>query len=141
MRMWERRPPLLQQGGSRRGVGPQRGQQSTRSVEAGRGVGQVEGDAQLVRPVHAVVPGLALDQADHRHRVDVGFLDELQPPALGTEVELADAQRVGLQLQLGCGEQVLHLRSEEHTSELQSLMRISYAVFCLTKKITQLYYD
>src|SRR3546814_6261818 len=32
---------------------------------------------------------------------------------------------------------VLHLRqrrSEEHTSELQSLMRISYAVFCLNKK-------
>src|SRR3546814_9787081 len=42
-------------------------------------------------------------------------------------------------------------RSEEHTSELQSLMRISYAVFCLKKKNlyctnlrteqTQLYYD
>src|SRR3546814_6501977 len=29
---------------------------------------------------------------------------------------------------------VLHGRSEEHTSELQSLMRISYAVFCLKKK-------
>src|SRR3546814_5844422 len=29
-------------------------------------------------------------------------------------------------------------RSEEHTSELQSLMRISYAVFCLNKKIKQL---
>src|SRR3546814_2864567 len=28
----------------------------------------------------------------------------------------------------------LHARSEEHTSELQSLMRISYAVFCLKKK-------
>src|SRR3546814_3958880 len=28
------------------------------------------------------------------------------------------------------------IRSEEHTSELQSLMRISYAVFCLKKKIT-----
>src|SRR3546814_3489390 len=28
-------------------------------------------------------------------------------------------------------------RSEEHTSELQSLMRISYAVFCLKKKIEQ----
>src|SRR3546814_8214017 len=28
------------------------------------------------------------------------------------------------------------LRSEEHTSELQSLMRISYAVFCLIKKTT-----
>src|SRR3546814_10788344 len=29
---------------------------------------------------------------------------------------------------------VLLIRSEEHTSELQSLMRISYAVFCLKKK-------
>src|SRR3546814_1612059 len=28
------------------------------------------------------------------------------------------------------------LRSEEHTSELQSLMRISYAVFCLKKKLS-----
>src|SRR3546814_10800387 len=35
----------------------------------------------------------------------------------------------GLQQEVG----VLH-RSEEHTSELQSLMRISYAVFCLKKK-------
>src|SRR3546814_5381766 len=34
------------------------------------------------------------------------------------------------------GEQALEIvdRSEEHTSELQSLMRISYADFCLTKK-------
>src|SRR3546814_7550486 len=30
------------------------------------------------------------------------------------------------------------MRSEEHTSELQSLMRISYAVFCLTKKNTHI---
>src|SRR3546814_4463521 len=32
------------------------------------------------------------------------------------------------------GERVDDHRSEEHTSELQSLMRISYAVFCLKKK-------
>src|SRR3546814_5468805 len=32
------------------------------------------------------------------------------------------------------GESVEVTRSEEHTSELQSLMRISYAVFCLKKK-------
>src|SRR3546814_3026286 len=32
---------------------------------------------------------------------------------------------------------VASIRSEEHTSELQSLMRISYAVFCLKKKKTQ----
>src|SRR3546814_1563118 len=37
----------------------------------------------------------------------------------------------GLSLTLARGE-----RSEEHTSELQSLMRISYAVFCLKKKKT-----
>src|SRR3546814_5683476 len=33
-------------------------------------------------------------------------------------------------------EHALFVRSEEHTSELQSLMRISYAVFCLKKKNT-----
>src|SRR3546814_7864426 len=32
------------------------------------------------------------------------------------------------------------VRSEEHTSELQSLMRISYAVFCLKKKTTKYIY-
>src|SRR3546814_3854925 len=32
------------------------------------------------------------------------------------------------------------LRSEEHTSELQSLMRISYAVFCLKKKMSLTYH-
>src|SRR3546814_7495299 len=31
---------------------------------------------------------------------------------------------------------LIHARSEEHTSELQSLMRISYAVFCLKKNHT-----
>src|SRR3546814_5097307 len=35
------------------------------------------------------------------------------------------------------GLDVVASRSEEHTSELQSLMRISYAVFCLKKKKTQ----
>src|SRR3546814_4222412 len=34
-------------------------------------------------------------------------------------------------------ERVAAIRSEEHTSELQSLMRISYAVFCLNKKKQQ----
>src|SRR3546814_7161220 len=36
----------------------------------------------------------------------------------------------------GIGGRSMH-RSEEHTSELQSLMRISYAVFCLKKKNTK----
>src|SRR3546814_1736597 len=34
------------------------------------------------------------------------------------------------------GADLVSARSEEHTSELQSLMRISYAVFCLKKKYT-----
>src|SRR3546814_4149526 len=34
----------------------------------------------------------------------------------------------------GVGPATAGIRSEEHTSELQSLMRISYAVFCLKKK-------
>src|SRR3546814_4882440 len=46
-------------------------------------------------------------------------------------VDLALLHRVGLDHLL-----VSAIRSEEHTSELQSLMRISYAVFCLKKKKT-----
>src|SRR3546814_4554158 len=41
---------------------------------------------------------------------------------------LSDSRASGIAVQSG--------RSEEHTSELQSLMRISYAVFCLKKKKT-----
>src|SRR3546814_5490651 len=41
-----------------------------------------------------------------------------------------------------CQGELAHLaRSEEHTSELQSLMRISYAVFCLKKKKQSKYYN
>src|SRR3546814_1268488 len=39
-----------------------------------------------------------------------------------------------LMIAVGTGLVVDAVRSEEHTSELQSLMRISYAVFCLKKK-------
>src|SRR3546814_5255121 len=38
------------------------------------------------------------------------------------------------EIRLLTSELAIDLRSEEHTSELQSLMRISYAVFCLKKK-------
>src|SRR3546814_2059971 len=45
-----------------------------------------------------------------------------------------DAFRVSLLLEPFEGLSNTTIRSEEHTSELQSLMRISYAVFCLKKK-------
>src|SRR3546814_3390859 len=46
------------------------------------------------------------------------------------------AFHVGLPVKSGVGGGMVAVRSEEHTSELQSLMRISYAVFCLKKKTT-----
>src|SRR3546814_5710109 len=47
----------------------------------------------------------------------------------------AGVHRLGGRARGGRGPPALRpLRSEEHTSELQSLMRISYAVFCLKKK-------
>src|SRR3546814_7513712 len=75
-------------------------------------------------------PGQALhDPGEHRHRAsrqgDDRFLDG--PGCLAR-------RRCRISI-------VTHrsrrLRSEEHTSELQSLMRISYAVFCLKKKINK----
>src|SRR3546814_3442573 len=47
-----------------------------------------------------------------------------------SSIGMAEAARVGQP------DAILAVRSEEHTSELQSLMRISYAVFCLKKKKT-----
>src|SRR3546814_1444762 len=55
------------------------------------------------------------------------MIDELNlPPTMGCIVRTAGMSRTK--------------RSEEHTSELQSLMRTSYAVFCLTKIKTSQYY-
>src|SRR3546814_4046225 len=48
--------------------------------------------------------------------------------------DLVDAGRDAFDA--GCRLRTLGMRSEEHPSELQSLMRISYAVFCLKKKNT-----
>src|SRR3546814_6334112 len=48
--------------------------------------------------------------------------------------EVLGHQLAGSWLQADLAGQIDGFRSEEHTSELQSLMRISYAVFCLKKK-------
>src|SRR3546814_2435745 len=50
---------------------------------------------------------------------------------LGLEAAL---RRAGVVILAHHAQTAVERRSEEHTSELQSLMRISYAVFCLTKK-------
>src|SRR3546814_2918256 len=88
--------------------------------------------------------------ADRRHldrRRVQGAEDRAQRAALLRALRRARHSRRALETRLararGAGAQaqdlspVASLRSEEHTSELQSLMRISYAVFCLKKKITK----
>src|SRR3546814_2951220 len=59
------------------------------------------------------------------------------PATMNVETPSSSAKRASSSIHprtspLGAG--TLSRRSEEHTSELQSLMRISYAVFCLKKK-------
>src|SRR3546814_5345132 len=76
----------------------------------------VEVDA-LDRLVEAVRILAALEDVVH------GFLRDALAPALAVAAGFAPAAGIGV----AC-------RSEEHTSELQPLMRISYAGFCLKKK-------
>src|SRR3546814_6254673 len=81
--------------------------------------------AQLQATIPAA--GSVLPQAPQEVRLT--FSEPVAPLVLrwiapdGSELALPDAPRA---------------RSEEHTSELQSLMRISYAVFCLKKKNTNM---
>src|SRR3546814_2619297 len=78
------------------------------------------------------VPSLlaAIGGVIERHMIDIGFL-QARGPLTGEE------QRAVVNLggpDSGTRFAQCPKRSEEHTSELQSLMRISYAVFCLKKK-------
>src|SRR3546814_5088438 len=65
----------------------------------------------------------------HLARFVVEVIDGLDLSAMSDSYRGSGSASYHLALLLG-------LRSEEHTSELQSLMRISYAVFCLKKKTT-----
>src|SRR3546814_3588107 len=82
---------------------------------------------------------------------DLVLMDMAERPVvvlLGFEIIQAAGRVIGVALP-ACQRGVQHpdievmlrsggIRSEEHTSELQSLMRISYAVFCFKKNMTQL---
>src|SRR3546814_4208085 len=75
------------------------------------------------------------DQAADRMRFHV--LAHVEAHQLDAQLQRELLGHLGLAHAGGAGEQeVADRRSEEHTSELQSLMRISYAVFCLKKKKT-----
>src|SRR3546814_6747966 len=88
----------------------------SRQVEDARTLGSIE---QLRDRVHAlaVVHALLMASPDLRTFDAAEFLREL---TAGLSASISSRER--------------SIRSEEHTSELQSLMRISYAVFCLKNK-------
>src|SRR3546814_1519455 len=106
--------------------------------------------SDLWRDVDAIHLEAAETTRSHRvilqRRGDAGGCRELEignlaveqrRSALGHDDHLAITLRNGTDRNFPCDlidEVVPFIRSEEHTSELQSLMRISYAVFCLKKK-------
>src|SRR3546814_4819043 len=82
---------------------------------------------------------------DHQQRADIvgdgAEAREVEGARIGRAAR--DDQRRAMFLRqrldlIEIDEMVVGARSEEHTSELQSLMRISYAVFCLKKKNTRI---
>src|SRR3546814_7090752 len=90
--------------------------------------GHVLGDREVDRDVPQVGELGAL----HRHAVDED--DRATRVVVRAERGLTDpVQLVGVRVEPGG----VRRRSEEHTSEHQSLMRTSYAVFCLKKKKKQ----
>src|SRR3546814_1479669 len=94
-------------------------------------VDQYEGEVPADRELLQTLPGVGRKTAN-----------VVMNCAFGAETFAVDTHifRVGNRTGLASGKTVLAVeqkRSEEHTSELQSLMRISYAVFCLKKKNIQ----
>src|SRR3546814_1766249 len=95
--------------------------------------------AAVMTALMAGVPALA-DTADKLDRVKV---DLIAPPMVHAHEQKATSGPKVVEFRMSIEEKkiVIDDRSEEHTSELQSLMRISYAVFCLKKKKTPIIYS
>src|SRR3546814_12865263 len=81
---------------------------------------------KLVEKARVEIDALIAGAVERPHR-------RLRRAAARLAVARVEDELGHLETLTGAGED----RSEEHTSELQSLMRISYAVFCLKKKKTQ----
>src|SRR3546814_10039699 len=104
-----------------------------------------EGSAFVRRLVFEQLRALVLQQPFDRagEKREEGGQGEFQPHLRVHHVDIARdflAERAHVEVHAVALPARADVRSEEHTSELQSLMRISYAVFCLKKKNNYLYH-
>src|SRR3546814_5623850 len=102
-------------------------------VRAGRRPSRRPGGALPARYVSRRRPPSPGRTAPRRCRPAGGVVRQLPDGRRSVTADLADDLAPG-EVPSGADALLPALRSEEHTSELQSLMRISYAVFCLEKK-------
>src|SRR3546814_2732834 len=100
------------------------------------------------RPTRTPVPGAAPADMAHDLAIDLGTANTLvyergrgivlnEPTVIALNERTQEVLAMGQEAWQMIGRTpgyIVAVRSEEHTSELQSLMRISYAVFCLKKK-------
>src|SRR3546814_1389999 len=101
-----------------------------------RGRADSHQDQWMVADAPAQFGGRAGDVRKRQVRAEVGIVAFRVAGSVIVEAQAGDT--VGRQPSGHLREEAITacVRSEEHTSELQSLMRISYAVFCLKKKKT-----
>src|SRR3546814_5719720 len=94
------------------------------------------GDAKFDRFLQGVIHAIALRHTLRECQVERRLAIDVEPGSkCGGGFALADVEQLRGIFAAAAVEN--EKRSEEHTSELQSLMRISYAVFCLKKKKRQ----
>src|SRR3546814_7605334 len=94
-----------------------------------------DGPSQTLAP-NSAAAYFPLKSFEERGKLGVNF-EDIMNQARANTADITEAQIVIIPPPLiqGIGSAGgYRMRSEEHTSELQSLMRISYAVFCLKKK-------
>src|SRR3546814_6394300 len=90
---------------------------------------------KLITGLNLYVAETRSEAQDMYDELNEGILPEIGIKALEKHLEM-DLSGVNLDGPLPPVKESELTRSEEHTSELQSLMRISYAVFCLKTKLT-----
>src|SRR3546814_2482620 len=83
------------------------------------------------------VPSVSIDQSlAMQRKVEAAVAELPEVELMFSKTGTAEVATDPMPVNVSDGFVILKPRSEEHTSELQSLMRISYAVFCLKKKNT-----